>query len=280
MHERLALLSCLALSCTGEAVPDGDEQPPPPMVCEAEGHVTSAEAQPVGSVEATVQDLAGNAPSGLLVQVCGLDLCINGETDQSGYAAVSVGDSMLLPAFKYGDGLRYGKLALLLSDASGSVDLGELALPVMPTTGFAIAQGAIASSAGVELSVAEGATVTFDRLTYRTEDEQAFRAAELPPDRAPAGFGEGFDFELFYSLGPLDTELCPAASLSLPNGAGFEPGSEVELFLHGLDIAERHAPYGGFAKFADGVVSDDGETILTTSGGLPLISLVAVRRKG
>jgi hypothetical protein len=65
----------------------------------------------------------------------------------------------------------------------------------------------------------------------------------------------------------------------LPNSAGWQPGTEVEFFLHGLDIEERYAPYGGFAQFAEGEVAADGTSIVTTQGGLPLLSLVGVRRK-
>jgi hypothetical protein len=72
--------------------------------------------------------------------------------------------------------------------------------------------------------------------------------------------------------------MCPAAALSVPNSPGWKAGAHVELFLHGIDVAEEWAPYGGWAKVSDGSVSADGKTIATDpDGGLPALSVVGIR---
>jgi hypothetical protein len=85
-------------------------------------------------------------------------------------------------------------------------------------------------------------------------------------------------FELVVALTPVGTELCPAVVLTLPNSPQWKAGSAVEIFLHGVDVAEAWAPYGGWAKVSDGAVSADGLTIETSPGaGLPALSAVGVR---
>jgi hypothetical protein len=247
--------------------------------CQPAGFDTLADSQYVGTVEGVVQDLDGNAPADLLVQVCGLDLCINAATDDAGFAAVTIGSDMKLPAFKYGDGLRYGKIALLLAQPTDVVDVGIVQTPALPSIGSSIAAGATSTSAGVTLEVASGASVSFDRLTYRTEDEQAFRAAELPATAAPPELDPELGLELYFALGPIDTEFCPAATLSVPNSLGWAAGTPVEFYVHGLDVGEAHAPYGGFALVGDGLVDDSGTEIRTAEQSLPVLSLVGIRRK-
>jgi hypothetical protein len=274
----LGSISGFCLACSSEPL-DGDEAEPPE--CEApEVEPSVAEPQYVGSVSATVLDVNGDPlPSDPLVQVCGLDLCINAETASDGAVAVGVDQEMKLPALKFGDGLTSGKLALVLSPPTDEVEIGTVRTPVLPVSGDEILAGKTVSSNGVELIVEEGAVVDFDTLVYQTDDEQAFRAAPLLADDAPDGFDQGFGFDLYFALAPLETEFCPPAGLSVPNLAELEPGAEVEFFIQGLEVDERHAPYAGFAQVAEGRVSDDGETIAIETGGLSALSLVAIREK-
>lgn len=91
---------------------------------------------------------------------------------------------------------------------------------------------------------------------------------------APADLGLG----ALFGLGPLETRLCPPAQLTVANVPGWEPGTLVEFLLHGSDISEEWAPYGGWAPVSTGFVSDDGSTIATESGrGLPVLGLIGVR---
>src|SRR5262245_52091015 len=122
---RLSLCACglaaLALACSSEPLDSsngsggsasgGGSGP----TCDGPaGYSTPAEQQLVGTVDAMVVDLEGAPRGDVMVQVCGLDVCISGTTMASGAASVGVGAEMTLPAFKYGDGLKYGKVALLL----------------------------------------------------------------------------------------------------------------------------------------------------------------------
>ena len=299
MQRRSWILACLALACSsgtldepagdggsgGSAGGKGGGTSAPE--CETPGYPTTAEQLAVGAVDATLLDLEGNPVTDILTQLCGLDSCLNGDIDASGYATVAGTDPMMLPAFKYGGlGLDVGavarhfpKIALLLEAPFQQIELGQLDVVVLPAEGSPIAAGATVASGGIELTVPADASVTFDRLTYRTDDEQAFRAAELAPELTPTGFASGLDFAFFYALSPIETEFCPPAALTVPNGAELESGAEVEFFVHGTDVLARHAPYGGFTKVAEGIVSDDGSVISTTSGGLPVLSLVAVKLK-
>jgi hypothetical protein len=87
-------------------------------------------------------------------------------------------------------------------------------------------------------------------------------------------------FGIIVALTPEGTEVCPAAKLTVPNSPGWPAGSAVEIYLHGVDVAEAWAPYGGWAKVSDGIVSSDGASVTTVDGsGLPELSVVGIRRK-
>ena len=88
-----------------------------------------------------------------------------------------------------------------------------------------------------------------------------------------------FGFELAYGLAPLGTTFCPAAKLSLKNTLDWPPGTDVEVFVQGLDVSEKWAPYGSWLEVAEARVSSDGKSIDTTSGGIPILSSIALRRK-
>jgi hypothetical protein len=97
-------------------------------------------------------------------------------------------------------------------------------------------------------------------------------------ENAPSAVDASLGFGILYALTPSGTELCPPAALTVPNSANFPARSSVEIFLHGTDILESWAPYGGWAKVSDGVVSEDGRTVSTVEGGgLPGLSVVGIR---
>jgi hypothetical protein len=101
----------------------------------------------------------------------------------------------------------------------------------------------------------------------------------VPIDRAPELVDDSFGFDLVFAATPTDTTFCPAAQLSVDNDDGFAPGTAFEVFLHGVDIEEEWAPYGGWAKVSDAEVSADGARIETTTPGLPMLGVVGLRRK-
>jgi hypothetical protein len=95
------------------------------------------------------------------------------------------------------------------------------------------------------------------------------------PDAVDAALG----LEIVVALAPSGAEVCPAAGLSVPNTAGWPAGTAVEFFLHGVEVEEEWAPYGGWTKVSGGEVSANGARVATTPGeGIPALSLVGIRR--
>ena len=81
------------------------------------------------------------------------------------------------------------------------------------------------------------------------------------------------------ALTPAATMMCPRASLRVPNSPDWPAGARAEFFLHGVDVAEEWAPYGGWAKVSGGAVSEDGTAIETDPNeGIPALSVVGIRR--
>jgi hypothetical protein len=274
-------------ACGSDPVKSSETTEPEPVVCEeGPGYLDETiTAQHVGPVRAVIFDTESSpVDEGLLVQVCGVNvgsnICVNGEVTAAGRVEVATDNDIPKPAFKYGDGLAYGKLALLLPDPSDDVDFETLYLPRLPALGAALGAGQTSESGGVRIVVQPGTAIHVDPLFYRTPEEQAFRAAELSPELFPPGLDRGTGLELVFTLAPLDMTFCPGAELQLPNTPGWAPGTEVELLLQGLDIDRQPwAPYGEWAVFATGEVEAEGERIVTTEGTLPILSNVGVRRK-
>jgi hypothetical protein len=239
----------------------------------------------LGGVRALVLDADGGpVDEGVLVQVCGVNvgtnLCVNDEVDADGSVNVPTDYDFPKPAFKYGDGLRFGKLAILIDVPSDGADLGSVHVPRLPVTGAEVRAGATAESSGARLTLAADTVVEVDRLVYRTEDDQAFRAAALPIELVSPKLDGGAGLELLYTLAPIDMTFCPAATLELPNTEGWAAGTAVEFLLQGLDIDQQPwAPYGEWAVVATGAVDESGEYLVTTEGGVRLLGSIGVRRR-
>jgi hypothetical protein len=246
-----------------------------------------ADSAPVvlASVSARISDAQGSPVANLPVQVCGLDLCINGQTDGQGRAAVSLGMPETLPAFKYGTGFdasagfEFAKFAVPLG-ATSTQDLGNITAVRLPdfAEGVPITTGEI-QMGPVALEVASGTKVLHDLLTYTEDIELRFRSAEIPPDGSVPAVPASLGLSAAYALGPVGTRLCPPAGLSIENTLQWPPGTEVEFFLHGVEIDEEWAPYGGWAKIADGAVNAAGTRLESATGGLPILSAIGVRPK-
>jgi hypothetical protein len=224
-------------------------------------------------VSATVVDENGTPVPHLLAQACGTNVCVNGSTDANGVVVIDTDATEQKPAFKYGDGRTHAKFALpLRGDSPLSVDLGEQRTVAFdpPESGSELAPGKVASSRGVELGlVSDSNPVKPDPFDYDTPDLRKFRAAAVSAQDAPAAVDASLGFGILYALTPSGTELCPPATLTVPNS---------EVYLHGIEVDEAWAPYGGWAKVSDGTVSADGKTISTVEGGgLPALSVVGVR---
>jgi hypothetical protein len=253
---------------------------PTPAVCSAPGYHVDSNAVTVDRIDATLKDPNGVAVANLPVQVCGINQCFTGSTNAAGKTSVTPHSALERAVFKYGDGFDFGELGVLLGSAP-SQDLGELVALPLP----AYADGAVFPKSGkvkngdVTLFVDSGSTVVHDVLTYSDDAELVFRSTPVPIAQSAQALDPSLGFELAYALAPLGSTFCPPARVSLDNALGWEPATEVELFVQGLDVNEEWAPYGGWLKVGEGSVSSDGSSIDTTSGGVPILSSIAVRRK-
>lgn len=255
-----------------------DAQPPP--VCNAPGYHVDSDPITIDRVEATLHDPSGAAAASLPVQVCGINQCFNGTTNAAGKTSVTPGSALERPAFKYGDGFEFAELAILLG-SEASQDLGQLvALPLPPfADGAPFPKSGAVSNGDLTLLVDSATRVAHDVLTYGDESQLVFRSALIPLDQSPQAVAPSFGFELAYAVAPLGTTFCPPAHLSLANTLGWAPKTTLEVFVQGLDVAEKWAPYASWVKVAEASVSSDGARIETTSGGIPILSSIALRRK-
>jgi hypothetical protein len=233
------------------------------------------------SVKGRVLDPNGAPIPKLLAQVCGTNLCINGTTDATGTALVDVGNKMLTnPAFKYGEGYKFARFAAPLPKGGAYEFADDNTTAALPAQGAAFTPGQDAVSGGVTLSIPAGGVVNVDTLNYDMPDMQLFRAVEIPIAKAGPAVDKSLNLEILYGAGPIETTLCPAAAVSVPNTPNWPAGTAVEFFVHGVDVSEIYAPYGGWAKVSDGVVSADAKAVVTAKGGgLPIVSAFGVRKK-
>jgi hypothetical protein len=259
-----------------------------PAKCEdGPGYVDpSYPALHVGEVTAHLQTTDDEPAADVLVEVCGINVCTRPKyTDESGDVSVSVDTPTQKPAVKFGDAYRYGEVALLFDGDEGGTDFGTLYVPRLPVDGAPLTPGSAAESGGVVVTLPAGGRVVLDAFApYDTDEGRALRAAELPQKYWPEGLDHGAKLELIFTLAPLGARLCPSASIELPNAAGWDAGTEVELLLQGLDPgvdpgAQLFAPYGEWQPFGTGIVSESGDRIELADGALPVVTNVGVRRR-
>lgn len=254
----------------------GTDDGPPLATC-PKGENPPSERRPenLGTISGHLVDEQGEPTSAGLVQICGKDICHNADVGSSGKLAYTVDETLDAPACKWGDGFDWAKLALPLG--SGDTDLGTLTAVRLPDYADSppLKAGTRVSSGGVTLTLAEDARVEIDALDYETPEQRGFRAAALS-GQALEQLGQ--DFEIGFALSPLETQICPSPALRLDNLTSLEPGTELELYLLGLDVKEEWAPYGQWLKVGEGVVSDDGQT-LDFPDGVPVLTAIGVKVK-
>jgi hypothetical protein len=292
-HAAAAFLLFALAACSSDSQPEGrlpfspdggktnvDSGGPPPA-CTGPGYAKTVTPAAFNGLSATVVDEDGDPTPNVSAQACGINLCINGKTDAYGVARITERQSLTMAAFKYGGGQKYARFALPLElPAADAIPLGEQRTVAFdpPSEGAPMEPGKSATSRGATLTLASNATIAVDPFDFDTDDLQKFRSAEVPEASWPQVVDRSLDFVLLVALTPSDAEFCPAARLTLANTLGLAPGTRVEFFLHGTDVIERWAPYGGWAKVSDGEVSADGASIETDpSGGIPVLSAVGVR---
>ena len=246
------------------------------------------------SVTAKVVDETGAAVANQPVYICGLNLCSSpATTANDGTVTITTNLTETKPAFKVGDTIAYAEVAIPLT--VGATDLTASGTKVLTLgrlsnkTGATLTPGMDATSGDVTVSVPAGATVGIDGLVYATADSQKLRTVSIPlandgPILASSGHS---DFSLFYGLSPAETLICPAAKVTVqlphdtssPNNFGWAAGSAVEFWIMTVDTAQTYAPYAGWAKMSDGVVSSDGTSVSTTSGqGFIFLESFAIRK--
>ncbi len=248
-----------------------------PATCPAgPGEHSDTEAVLVGVVSGEIVDEQGDPTRAGLVQVCAKNVCIDAAVSPSGKLEQTLDLEMDGPACKFGDGKEWGKLAIPI--AAGDTELGTLTAVRLPdyADGVPFAPGESATSAGVTLSLSDDAVIEYDLLTYEDDSMLGFRAARLS-DAALDQLEQGF--VLGFVLSPLETRICPSPALSIENSVDLAPGTELELYILGLDVGEMWAPYAGWQKVGEGSVSDDGAS-LDFPEGLPLLTAIGIKEKG
>ncbi|HVU04279.1 MAG TPA: hypothetical protein VHE30_21120 [Polyangiaceae bacterium] len=252
-----------------------------PSTCDGPGYGTGNATTAFSHLSATVKDLDGNPVPDVPAQACGINLCLNGTTSASGTVAIDQSADLVRPAFKYGGGQHFAKFALpLTGDTAIHVDLGDVRTVAFdaPELGAPVVPGTAATSHGVSLLLPAGGSYAPDPIDYDTADLKKFRAASIPVAEAPSAVDPSLGFSIVVALTPSGAVLCPNAKLSVPNSAGLPAGTAVEFFVHGTEVQEDFAPYGGFAKVSGGAVTADGSAVETADGeGLPILSVVGIR---
>ena len=84
---------------------------------------------------------------------------------------------------------------------------------------------------------------------------------EVPPELTPAALPENLSPDLVITVQPGEMVFNTPAPLNLPNLAGYEPGTEMDLWSINPET-------GDFDNVGTGVVSDDGSTVETIDGGI------------
>ena len=268
---------------TGGVAPQCDEGP---------GYEQDWPKLTVDRLDGTVVDETGAAAVDTAAQVCGTDICIFGRTNDNGDVVTCMMDictpgilpqqEIKKPAFKYGGGINYARFAFLL-ETDAVFDVGSVATIKLdpPGSGVEMAPGGSVSHGGVTLTLEAGTAIDIDILTFTDASEQQFRGNVVQTSAAtfPA-VDDSLGLELLVATTPTETHFCPHAQLTIDNTQGWEAGAEVEFWIHGIDITEEWAPYGGWAKISDGAVSSDGATVSTNEGeGIPALSVFGVRLK-
>lgn len=275
-----ALSALLTFACGTEKLPASPEETAgsAPVECDVPHFDDESAAEPFARLSATVVDEDGAPVADTIVQACGLNVCLQGNTSAQGRAVIAGDEDIQKLAFKYGDGLHHAQVALRLSGET-SYELGEQRTVTFPSADpkNRFDAGKTLSSSGARLSLAQDTETVIDVLSYADPSEHLFVAKAFEPDGFPHA-AEGHEFVSLWALGPAKTEFCPPAELSLPNLAELEPKTRVDLLLLVTDVSGRYGRYAEWQAVASGRVDDSGDRIVTDAGrGIPELGLIGVR---
>jgi len=237
----------------------------------------------VGIVQGTVQDLQGTAAANILSDVCGTNMCLSGKTNGQGSFFVDDGQTNMLEDVRllWGAGLTFIKMSAELPSMPDA-DFGVINTVRLPD----FAQGADLTEGDntqgdVTLTIAAGASIDIDGILYSDAAQRGFRTVSFKPsDGNFPSIDDSLGLVQLYGLAPINTDICPAATMTVPNDAGWPANAAVEFYFHGTKTFAHWAPYGGWAKVSDGTVSGDGATVSTNDGeGIPELGLVGIKLK-
>jgi len=237
--------------------------------------------QCVTTVDATLVDPSGKPVAGVPVFTCGTNLCTEPHpTAADGHARVAACLDFAAPALKIFDDPAWVPFATLLEGAGPSFTFAQVILAPLPAQGTPLAKGHN-TSAGVSLDVTGTPSFDFEHMSAAS---RGFRAASVTPGwYANTGLDTAAQhIQIVWGLAPLNTKLSPAATLTVPNSAGWTAGAQVDVFLDGTDTttATPPAPWGTWGPIGTAHVSADGTTISTDPGagnGLPEVAMVGLK---
>lgn len=241
---------------------------------EPEGEKGTVNDVAVGSVDVTVEDETGAPVANEPLLLCGVDLCsVPTNSNAMGQATlVSPAATLDRPLLKPNNSLNFAKVGYLYE--SGPTLTGVF--PRMVDGGAAITAGSSVEAGDATLTIPAGGVVVIDELTYFEPDQQTFRGVVVSDQVAIAQI-IGAGYAQVVGLGPVDTLICPSASLSVPNDAGLGANTVVEVYGQELSIFESFGPYGEWSLITEGVVSADGATIEIPE--LPVLLTLAIKIK-
>ncbi len=231
----------------------------------------------MGAIDSiTVQyiDQDGAAAANVQTTICGTNICSTPEnSDAGGEVTVDASEIDMFnhPRFNSGhNAFDYAKLSGFIPSATH--DFGTVRVIRMPgfDEGVAMAAGSAATQGGVTLTIEAGADIAHSLVDYPEENQRRLRgavvditgwtAAEMPQ------VDQGLGIELLVVAMPLGTHICPGAEMSFDNLNDWPAGTEVDIYINGAKTFKHYAPYGGWAKVSEGVVSADANTVVTKEG--------------
>jgi hypothetical protein len=241
-----------------------------------------------GNVTGTITDQSGAIAIEIITDVCGTNLCLFGEADGAGTFTVPGMDSTLTDVrLLYGNGKEFAKMGARLPncdtngcDNVGFGDINTIALPPV-AMGVDMTPGGDVSQGGVTLAIGGDACVTHDIILY-APDESGFRATVLEygaasalnlPAVDQANLGDDL---MLVATAPINTVICPGATMTFPAAAAWTDGATVEVYFHGTKTFKHYAPYGEWTKVGEGTVGGGNVTMSTP---IEMLGLFAARIK-
>jgi hypothetical protein len=249
--------------------------------CMGTGPANPGKKVAVGTISVTVQDEQGKGlgDAAIDVQVCGSDLCLFGKSTDGKFTIAYGGKDLLDPALKVGS--QTGNAYLFWGGAlpkGPDYDYGIVNAVKLGPAGGKVEKGATVTSSGVSVTFAADARVELELLA--PEDEFAAVVFKPSAGKYPQLDATTATFDFIVGLGPADVDICPPAKLTFPNSEAWPAKTMVELWANGVKTYDNWAPYGGWAKAAEAIVSDDGKTISTVEGaGISTLAAYGVLKK-